>query len=310
MDETAMAFEMPHVRAAATQTGQLLDRISVRDYTRTVEIGAFRSERGVTQRIRFNVVMEVSHHAAAQDDDVDKVVSYDSITEAIETELAAERVNLLETLAERVAARCLADPRAARVFLRIEKLDRIPGALGVEIARARIDGAPRLRPVPGPAAAPTPRPRVVHLAQSLVAGPEAGAWLGALAGWGHPLVLVLGPRQACAPGRTEAERRIGLLAIEQNAWALTDRDPRFEVAASRTELDWSVKSRLPRVWAPTKMVMDSQGPGAPDASDPAALAAWLATEIAAELLVFAGDPALSVALPGAVTIRLPSDLPA
>ena len=181
---------------------------------------------------------------------------------------------------------------------------------GIGLGVISINGAPRLRPVPGPAAAPTPRPRVVHLAQSLVAGPEAGAWLGALAGWGHPLVLVLGPRQACAPGRTEAERRIGLLAIEQNAWALTDRDPRFEVAASRTELDWSVKSRLPRVWAPTKMVMDSQGPGAPDASDPAALAAWLATEIAAELLVFAGDPALSVALPGAVTIRLPSDLPA
>ncbi|MER2510443.1 MAG: dihydroneopterin aldolase, partial [Amaricoccus sp.] len=145
MDETAMAFEMPHVRAAATQTGQLLDRISVRDYTRTVEIGAFRSERGVTQRIRFNVVMEVSHHTAAQDDDVDKVVSYDSITEAIEAEFASERVNLLETLAERVAARCLADPRAVRVFVRIEKLDRIPGALGVEIARARVAGAPRLR---------------------------------------------------------------------------------------------------------------------------------------------------------------------
>jgi dihydroneopterin aldolase len=137
MDETSIAFELPHARASATHAGPPLDRISVRDYVRQVEIGAFRSERGVTQRIRFNVVLEVSHHAAARDDDVDQVISYDTITEAIEAALAVERVNLLETLAERVAAGCLADPRAVRAFVRIEKLDRIPGALGVEIVRDR-----------------------------------------------------------------------------------------------------------------------------------------------------------------------------
>jgi len=41
MDETAIAFELPHARAAATDDGRPLDRISVRDYTRQVEIGAF-----------------------------------------------------------------------------------------------------------------------------------------------------------------------------------------------------------------------------------------------------------------------------
>jgi 7,8-dihydroneopterin aldolase/epimerase/oxygenase len=162
MDETAIAFEPPHVRASATHAGPPLDRISVRDYVRQVEIGAFRSERGITQRVRFNVVLEVSHHTAAQDDDVDKVISYDTITEAIEHELAAERINLLETLAERVAARCLADPRAVRAFVRIEKLDRIPGALGVEIVRSRLtDGAQRLRPVEIAAAETALRPRVI-----------------------------------------------------------------------------------------------------------------------------------------------------
>ena len=64
MDETAIAFDLPHARAAATDGGPPLDRISVRDYTRQVEIGAFRTERGVTQRIRFNVVLEVAHHGA------------------------------------------------------------------------------------------------------------------------------------------------------------------------------------------------------------------------------------------------------
>jgi dihydroneopterin aldolase len=302
MDETAIAFELPHARASATHSGPPLDRISVRDYTREVEIGAFRSERGVTQRVRFNVVLEVSHHTAAQDDDVDKVVSYDTITEAIEQELAAERINLLETLAERVAARCLADRRAVRVFVRVEKLDRIPGALGVEIVRSRLPAtAARLHPVD--AAAPpsaSPRPRVAWLAPELAADP---AWRDALAASEAPLVLCLAPLTPQLPAATEGQRRIGLLAIEQAAWALADRDPRFAVAATRTEIDWALKAGRRLVWAPSHMLAAALGE-APDASDPPALAAWLAAEIGAGLLVVAGAPAPALAPDAPASLRV------
>lgn len=285
MDETAIAFELPHVRAGATHAGPPLDRISVRDYVRQVEIGAFRSERGVTQRIRFNVVLEVSHHAAAEADDVDQVISYDTITEAIEHALTVERVNLLETLAERVAAGCLADPRAVRAFVRIEKLDRIPGALGVEIVRTRLPAeAPRLRRVDArEPSAPGVAPAVVYLAPAAL----AADWGDALAGWGHPVVVCLAPPAPMPPARSEAQRRIGLLAIEQAAWALAERDPRFGVSATRTELDWALKSGHLSVWAPSHMVTAALHP-APDASDPAALAAWLAEDLGAALLVTAG----------------------
>lgn len=287
MDETAIAFELPHARASATHVGPALDRISVRDYTRDVEIGAFRSEYGVTQRIRFNVVLEVSHHAAAEDDDVDQVISYDSITEAIEAELAAERVNLLETLAERVAARCLADPRAVRVFVRIEKLDRIPGALGVEIARSRVDdGAPRLRPVQRPTAAAGAAPVIVHLPPEAAFGDDAPAWRDALAGSGRPVIVVLAPREPQAPAGSEAERRIGLLSIEQAAWAFAGADDRFDVASTRTELDWAAKHGRLTVWAPAHMTTAALKHPAPGPDDPAGLAAWLGAELdAATVLV-------------------------
>ncbi len=295
MDETSIAFELPHARASATHVGPPLDRISVRDYTRLVEIGAFRSERGVTQRIRFNVVLEVSHHTAAQDDDVDKVISYDTITEAIETELAAERINLLETLAERVAARCLADARAVRVFVRIEKLDRIPGALGVEIVRTRLpDEAPRLRRVDAPAPQAGLRPRVLWLPPEQAAGPGAPRWADAIAAWGCPLVLCLGPAAPVPAATSEAQRRIGLLAIEQAAWAFCDADPRFGVAATRTELDWALKNGRLSVWAPSHMIAAALG-RTPDAGDPPALAAWLAAELGAEMLVVLGASSASVA---------------
>ncbi|HBN29639.1 MAG TPA: diguanylate cyclase, partial [Rhodobacteraceae bacterium] len=112
-----------------------------------------------TQRIRFNVVVEVSRHAAARSDDVDIVLSYDTIIEAIEEQLAAERINLLETLAERIADRVLDNRKAVRAFVRIEKLDRIPGTLGVEIARNRIEGGDVVRPL---GERPRQMPQAVH----------------------------------------------------------------------------------------------------------------------------------------------------
>jgi len=308
MDETSMAFGMPHERAAATSTGSLPDRISVRDYTRSVEIGAFTAERGVTQRIRFNIVLEVSHHTAAQDDDVDKVISYDTITEAVEAELAAERINLLETLAERVARKCLADPRALRVFVRIEKLDRIPGTLGVEIMRTRVaDAAPRLRPVSTRAAGPehpTPRaPWVVYLPRAASAG---SGWLDALARLDHPAIVVVEPSETHPPASSVPRRRIGLLAMEQDAWRLADRDSRFEVVASRTEIDWALKHGRHPVWAPGKMVMDAVEKPRADAADPIGLAAWLAAEIGAERLCLAGLPVRSSV--DATALATPADL--
>lgn len=139
-NEIAQAFEHPDARSRATGGLHPLDRISLRDHIAEVEIGAFQKERGKTQRICFNIVVEVRPLDRRVDDDVDRILSYDKVSEAIAAELAAERLNLLETLAERIAERILLEPQAERVFVRIEKLDRGPGALGVEIVRARSIG--------------------------------------------------------------------------------------------------------------------------------------------------------------------------
>ncbi|PZQ49280.1 MAG: diguanylate cyclase [Rhodovulum sulfidophilum] len=287
MQETMIAFAAPEARAGAAEGGQPLDRISVRDDVRAVEIGAFGSERGVTQRLRFNVVLEVAPHEAARGDDVDLVISYDTITEAIEAELAAERLNLLETLAERIAARCLADRRAARAFVRIEKLDRGTGALGVEIVRAR---------AAEPASAAPGAPPLVLFLPSRLAAPELAAWLDACAGRERPPVLCLGPESPEPAAASDAGLRVGLLAIERAAWMLAERDPRFEVIGTRTELDWATRRGRPTIWAPVKMVLDARVRPAADASDPAALAAWLAAELGAPFAI-AGEDAPRGATP-------------
>ena len=115
------------------------DRIFLSNYVRDVEIGAYAEEHGVTQRVRFDVVLEVARNTAHIDDKAARVVSYDDLVQGIEALIAGPRMNLLETFAERLAQACLVDPRARCVHIRIEKLDRLSGdaGLGVEIVRQR-----------------------------------------------------------------------------------------------------------------------------------------------------------------------------
>ncbi len=286
--DITLAFAHPEDRARATAGPELPDRISLRDHVVEIEIGAFQPERGRSQRLSFNVVVEV-RPAEDVGDDVDRILSYDRITEAIAGELARERLNLLETLAERVAARILAAPQALRVFVRIEKLDLGPGALGVEIVRSAGD----LR---GAAAAAdtAPAPLVVFLSNAAMASPRLPHWLDGIEAAGMPAILCVGPPDQSPPqaGARGPQRRIDLLAIEQNAWMLAARDDRCVVVATRTELDWSRGKRRISVWAPSKMVLDAtHGPEGHAAAD---LTLWLAREIGAARVV-----AVDVALPGA-----------
>jgi len=312
-DETSLAFGLPADRAEATSGPDPLDRISVRDYVRDVEIGAFQSERGVTQRLRFNVVLEVAHHSGAASDDVDQIISYDTITEAIEAELATERLNLLETLAEHVAERCLEDRRAIRVFVRIEKLDRIPGALGVEIMRKRVDlGDAVVHPVETARAVVEAdvAPIVVFLPSHLIASDDLPIWLDAIDALDQPAIIALEPVASdLRPVAHVVQRRIGLLAIEQNAWILASHDDRCVVVETRTELDWAAKQGNLSVWAPSKIVLDAVHRPKIGARQPRRLAHWFAGEIGAACVVEIGPERVPDAdKPQVVFVQNPSDL--
>ncbi|MEM7439154.1 MAG: dihydroneopterin aldolase [Pseudomonadota bacterium] len=295
--ETTLAFDPPEARAAATAKGDPLDRIAVRDYTRDVEIGAFQAERGVTQKIRFNVVLEVARHSAAATDDVDQVLSYDTIVEAIEATLTQERINLLETLAERIAERVLEARQASRVFIRIEKLDRIPGTLGVEIVRSQRIGEnlTEIGRGQGASAAPddTVHPLVVFLPNAVLDEDALAPWLNAVADHDLPAIICMEPVDDALDqtGVAPVDRRLGLLAIEQNAWRLAAKDSRCVVVDSRTELDWAMKNGQLSVWAPSKIVLDAVSKPDAGADDPLGLARWFAREFSADhISVLGGYP--------------------
>lgn len=285
-----LAFAHPEERAAASASADPRDRISLRDHIVEVEIGAFQQERGTRQRVQFNVVVEVRPQPQPLDDDVDKILSYDRITEAIGAELSAERLNLLETLASRIAERILAEPQAMRVFVRIEKLDRGPGKLGVEIVRSRAE-AP-LKAVGQDGVEEAVHPLVVYLDNAAIDDAGLGARLDALQARGVPVILTVGLPDLPRPvtGHKPTQRRVDLLAIEQNAWRLAAKDARCVVVATRTEIDWAVKRGQMIVWAPSKLVLDAVD--GPQGREPVALALWLAEMMAAAGMVVHGDVAL------------------
>jgi 7,8-dihydroneopterin aldolase/epimerase/oxygenase len=116
------------------------DKVCVRDLVLPMRIGIWSEEHGIDQRVRFTVELWVSP-GGHRPGDLSSVISYGFITGGIKDIVAEGHVLLTETLAERIAAHCLSHPRAAKVRIVVEKIDRIPGAsLGCEIVRLANSG--------------------------------------------------------------------------------------------------------------------------------------------------------------------------
>ncbi|GAN81910.1 dihydroneopterin aldolase [Acidocella aminolytica] len=119
-------------------------RMFVRDLLLDAQIGVYAHEHGRTQRVRVNLDLAVEDDGAANisrpavgADDLGRVVDYDTVINAVRQIIAAGHVQLVETLAERVAEACLANPRVRVARVMVEKLDVIADAasVGVEIER-------------------------------------------------------------------------------------------------------------------------------------------------------------------------------
>jgi dihydroneopterin aldolase len=110
------------------------DSIFVKDYVIDCHIGVYAEEHGVTQKVRLTVDAFLSDGVKATRDEMTEVPSYTDIIDAIDDISGAGHIELVETFAERIAARLLKDRRIGRVRVRIEKLERGP-VRGVELTR-------------------------------------------------------------------------------------------------------------------------------------------------------------------------------
>lgn len=115
-----------------------LRHVFVHDLELAASIGVYSHEKTDKQRIRINLDLAVREgDRAAIDDDLANVVCYEQVVRSIRRLVDSGHVNLVETLAERIAALCLEDKRVRVARVRVEKLDVFSDAasVGVEIER-------------------------------------------------------------------------------------------------------------------------------------------------------------------------------
>ena len=127
-----------------------LRHVFLHDMVLLASVGVHGFEHQARQRIRLNIDLAVTDdgvaalsRAAPGRDDLSRVVDYEAVANLVRGIVAAGHVRLLETLAERLAEACLADPRVQSVRIRVEKLDIFDdtASVGVEIERRAADQA-------------------------------------------------------------------------------------------------------------------------------------------------------------------------
>ena len=114
-----------------------LRHVFVRDQVLACSIGVHKHEMNALQRVRINLDMAVLEGDKPLDDDLENVVCYEKVTDGVRMVAGRGHINLVETLAERIAAACLDDGRVRSVLVRVEKLDVFDDvdSVGVEIER-------------------------------------------------------------------------------------------------------------------------------------------------------------------------------
>lgn len=116
-----------------------LRHVFIRDLILPCNIGIHRHEKDAPQRVRINLDLAVRENDTPVNDAIANVVCYEDIATGARALVSSGHINLVETLAERLAAFCLKDSRVTMVRVRVEKLDVFPDAVsaGVEIVRSR-----------------------------------------------------------------------------------------------------------------------------------------------------------------------------
>ena len=115
------------------------DIIFLRELTVETTIGIYDWERRIKQALVFDLEMAADIRKAAESDAIEDTVDYKAVSKRIQTYVSQSRFQLVETLAERVAALVIQEFNVPWVRLTLNKRGAVRGArdVGVTIERSR-----------------------------------------------------------------------------------------------------------------------------------------------------------------------------
>lgn len=102
-------------------TMQQLDRVALRGLRGFGRHGVLPSERATGQPFLVDVELGLDTRRAAKSDDLTDTVDYAGLADRVVALVEGEPVNLIETLAERIAAMCLEDAAVEQVQVTVHK---------------------------------------------------------------------------------------------------------------------------------------------------------------------------------------------
>jgi len=111
--------------------------VFVRELAVKALIGVHDYEKDEPQKLVISVDLTVLEEPAGHDDKIENVVCYGEIADRVQSICSRGHINLIETLAERIAQACLEDRRVQAARVRVEKPDALAdcASVGVEIER-------------------------------------------------------------------------------------------------------------------------------------------------------------------------------
>jgi dihydroneopterin aldolase len=112
-------------------------RIFVHGLTVDAEVGVYPHERGRTQPLIIDVELDVAWAGVERLSDT---VNYETVVAAARAIAQSGHIELVEVFAERLADRCLSEPRVTRARVRVEKPEALAphaAGAGVEITAVR-----------------------------------------------------------------------------------------------------------------------------------------------------------------------------
>lgn len=119
-----------------------MDRVALRGLRARGHHGVFPEEREKGQTFVVDLVLGVDTRPAAEGDDLTKTVHYGVVAEEVAEVVSGEPVDLIETLAQRIADRCLQHEVVQEVEVVVHKPDApiaVPfDDVTVTISRSRV----------------------------------------------------------------------------------------------------------------------------------------------------------------------------
>ena len=110
-----------------------VQKVFIKDLIINKIFGFYPGEKKRPQKLKFNIKLELNNNTVFNDTNLKSIVDYDNIIKIIHS-ILDQRINFLETLANKIAKEIFKNTKIQAIEIKIEKLNILKkGSVGFEL---------------------------------------------------------------------------------------------------------------------------------------------------------------------------------